>query len=120
MDFSKINIALHWNGSSKTVDLSSPIDLSLPLRDPRKGKGPAAWYVGRPHFEPVKEEGFVGSVALGGAVNFTNVNFNPHGHGTHTECLSVRIRVKKVLKRQQQIIKCKDRNPTSPKKQLKI
>ena len=87
MDFSKINIALHWNGSSKTVDLSSPIDLSLPLRDPRKGEGPAAWYVGRPHFEPVKEDGFVGSVALGGAVNFTNVNFNPHGHGTHTECL---------------------------------
>jgi arylformamidase len=87
MDFSKMNFTLDWNGSSKTVDLASPIDLSLPFRDPRKGDGPAAWYVGRPKFEAVKEDGFVGSVAQGGAVNFTNVNFNPHGHGTHTECL---------------------------------
>lgn len=32
------------------------------------------------------ENGFVGSVAQGGSVNFRNVSFNPHGHGTHTEC----------------------------------
>lgn len=82
-----MNITLNWNGSVKIVDLTSPIDLSLPIRDPRKGDGPEAWYVGRPKFEPVKEDGFVGSVAQGGSVNFTNVNFNPHGHGTHTECL---------------------------------
>jgi kynurenine formamidase len=31
--------------------------------------------------------GFVGSVAEGGAVNFRDIYFNPHGHGTHTECL---------------------------------
>ncbi len=28
---------------------------------------------------------FTGSVEHGGAVNFRNVAFNPHGHGTHTE-----------------------------------
>jgi kynurenine formamidase len=33
------------------------------------------------------ENGWVGSVELGGAVNFRNIYFNPHGHGTHTECL---------------------------------
>jgi kynurenine formamidase len=35
--------------------------------------------------EPVRTEQFLGSVAEGGAVNFRDVYFNPHGHGTHTE-----------------------------------
>jgi kynurenine formamidase len=33
------------------------------------------------------EHGFVGDVNLGGSVNFRNIFFNPHGHGTHTECV---------------------------------
>jgi arylformamidase len=39
-----------------------------------------------PKFEPVRANGFVGSVAEGGSVNFRDISFNPHGHGTHTEC----------------------------------
>ena len=35
--------------------------------------------------EPVRANGFVGSVLEGGAVNFRDIFFNPHGHGTHTE-----------------------------------
>lgn len=65
------------------VDFSEPIDLSLPVSP----SGPAAWYVTPPTFEPVKIEGFVGSVKEGGSVNFRDIKFNPHGHGTHTECL---------------------------------
>ena len=38
-------------------------------------------------FKPVEGDGFVGAVALGGSVNFRDVTFNPHGHGTHTECV---------------------------------
>lgn len=30
---------------------------------------------------------FIGEVKQGGAVNFKNIFFNPHAHGTHTECL---------------------------------
>ena len=30
---------------------------------------------------------FTGSVKLGGAVNFNDISFNPHGNGTHTECV---------------------------------
>ena len=30
---------------------------------------------------------WVGEVAQGGSVNFKNISFNPHGHGTHTECV---------------------------------
>lgn len=37
--------------------------------------------------EPVRTEHYTGSVKEGGAVNFRNIFFNPHGHGTHTECL---------------------------------
>jgi kynurenine formamidase len=46
-----------------------------------------AWYVDAPRFEPVRANGFLGAVNEGGSVNFRNVFFNPHGHGTHTECL---------------------------------
>ena len=38
-----------------------------------------------PVISPVMENGFVGSIERGGKVNFFNVFFNPHGHGTHTE-----------------------------------
>ena len=47
--------------------------------------GPRAWYVEPMRIEPVRTEQFLGSVAEGGAVNFRDVYFNPHGHGTHTE-----------------------------------
>jgi len=33
----------------------------------------------------VRTEQFTGSVAEGGSVNFRDIHFNPHGHGTHTE-----------------------------------
>ena len=85
MDF--LRATLEWAGKTLSVDLACPVDLSLPLKDERVSDGPSAWYVGRPRFEPVRGKGFVGRVSEGGPVNFTNVNFNPHGHGTHTECL---------------------------------
>jgi len=35
----------------------------------------------------VRTEHYTGSIAEGGSVNFRDIFFNPHGHGTHTECL---------------------------------
>lgn len=58
-------------------------DLSLAIA----ADGPLAWYVDPPKISPVMTERFTGSVAKGGAVNFFNLAFNPHGNGTHTECL---------------------------------
>jgi kynurenine formamidase len=69
----------------RKIDLKKGFDLSLPLSN--SDMNPTAWYVQPPRFEPVMENGWVGSVELGGAVNFRNIYFNPHGHGTHTECL---------------------------------
>ncbi len=70
------------HGAKGLADLSKPLDISIAINE----HGPRAWYVGPPTFEPVMENGFIGSVAQGGAVNFRNISFNPHGHGTHTEC----------------------------------
>lgn len=67
------------------IDTSEPLDISIPLR--ANDRNPKAWYVDAPRFEPVRTERFTGSVLEGGAVNFRNIYFNPHGHGTHTECL---------------------------------
>jgi kynurenine formamidase len=76
---------VNLNGEKQQVDLTEGIDISLTLSD--DDKNPLAWYVKKPTFEPVRENGWIGSVAEGGAVNFRNIFFNPHGHGTHTECL---------------------------------
>lgn len=66
------------------VDTNKPLDVSMSLTASLKNV--QAWYVDKPKFEPVRKNGFLGSVIEGGAVNFRDVFFNPHGHGTHTEC----------------------------------
>lgn len=68
-------------GRTIKVDLSKPLDLSLPLGE----GGPRAWYVGPVVMEPVRDGERVFAVSEGAPVNFRNVSFNPHGHGTHTE-----------------------------------
>jgi len=67
------------------VDLSKPLDISIPLEASDKNLG--AWYLGKPTIEPVKMDDWVGSVKKGASVNFNNISFNPHAHGTHTECV---------------------------------
>ena len=50
-------------------------------------KNPTAWYVDSPKIDAVRTKEFTGAVSEGGSVNFRNIFFNPHGHGTHTECV---------------------------------
>lgn len=69
----------------KAIDLSQGIDLSIPLS--ANPGGVSAWHVSPPKITPVEGDGWVGLVEKGGAVNFMDVVFNPHGNGTHTECL---------------------------------
>jgi arylformamidase len=65
------------------MDFKDGIDISIPFTaDPASA---SAWYVGPVKIEPVRANGFVGSVLEGGSVNFRDVTFNPHGNGTHTE-----------------------------------
>ncbi|WP_395052195.1 cyclase family protein [Flavobacterium sp.] len=67
------------------IDLSKPIDISIPLSN--TDKNPIAWYIEKPEMEPVVFGDWIGSVKKGASTNFNNIFFNPHGHGTHTECL---------------------------------
>jgi kynurenine formamidase len=71
------------------IDLSKPIDISIPITN--SDKNPIAWYIEKPEIEPVKfgSDGseWIGKVSEGSSTNFNNIFFNPHGHGTHTECL---------------------------------
>ncbi|MGJ8591040.1 MAG: cyclase family protein [Aquaticitalea sp.] len=67
------------------VDFSKPLDISIPLRASKDNVN--AWYIGEPKIEPVKNGDWVGSIKEGAAVNFNNIKFNPHAHGTHTECI---------------------------------
>lgn len=67
------------------IDLSKPIDISIPLSN--TDDNPIAWYIEKPEIEPVKFGDWVGKVSEGSSTNFNNIFFNPHGHGTHTECL---------------------------------
>jgi arylformamidase len=77
------------------ADLSAPIDLSIPLRN--GAENPNCFWAPMPVFSPVVAGDFVGSTAQGGVVNFFDVRINPHGNGTHTECVGHIARERYVL-----------------------
>jgi len=76
---------LHHKSKKHQIDLSKPIDISIPITGLRDNVN--AWYLQSPRIEPVKGEGWIGSVKEGASTNFNNIYFNPHAHGTHTECV---------------------------------
>jgi kynurenine formamidase len=79
-------IATIQYGSKKLkIDLSKPLDISIPLQASKANVN--AWYLEAPKIEPVKLGDWIGSIAEGADVNFNNIWFNPHAHGTHTECV---------------------------------
>lgn len=74
------------NIQNKTIDFSKPIDISLPITNDEQN--PIAWYQNAPKIEPVSMDNWIGKVASGtSSTNFNTIVFNPHAHGTHTECL---------------------------------
>lgn len=78
--------SIQYNNQTFEADLSMPIDISIPLTN--TDENPIAWYIEKPQIEPVVFGGWIGKVSEGkSATNFNNIFFNPHGHGTHTECL---------------------------------
>ena len=79
-----IALITHNNNLYK-VNLNEPMDISIPLHASKENVN--AWYIGEPKIEPVKDGDWVGSIKQGAAVNFNNIQFNPHAHGTHTECI---------------------------------
>jgi arylformamidase len=80
-----MNIYFELGGKTCTADLSEPIDISIPLEEGIEGVN--CFYA--PPFEtsPVVAGDFIGSTRQGGPLNFLNIKLNPHGNGTHTECV---------------------------------
>ncbi len=76
---------IQYNSEKYQIDLSKPIDISIPLKAYKQNVN--AWYLDEPKIEPVKVEKWIASVKEGASVNFNNIEFNPHAHGTHTECV---------------------------------
>ncbi len=68
-----------------SVDLSAPLDISIPLTGDVSNVN--AWYIEQPRIEAHREGDFVGKVTEGASTNFNDIWFNPHAHGTHTECV---------------------------------
>ncbi len=73
------------NEQTFTADLNMPLDISIPLKEGMDNVN--CFYAPPVHIAPVVFGDFIGSTQKGGVVNFKNVHFNPHGNGTHTECV---------------------------------
>lgn len=71
------------NSKKVSVDLSRPLDISIPIRNSEYNVN--AWYLGPPKIKPVEFDGWTASVKEGASINFNMIEFNPHSHGTHTE-----------------------------------
>jgi arylformamidase len=72
-------------GKNYNIDFYQPIDISIPLSSDKNCV--SAWYVNPMKLEAVENGDWIGDVNNGGSVNFRNITFNPHGNGTHTECV---------------------------------
>ena len=76
-----IDIQLKYLEQSYVVLIDQGIALSSIVSE----NGYKAWYVGSPEIVPFKDATFVADAAKGSPVNFKQLSFYPHAHGTHTE-----------------------------------
>lgn len=76
---------IQYNSKKHQIDLTKGVDISIPLRASEDNVN--AWYIGNPEMHPEVVDDFTVSVENGAAVNFRGIRFNPHAHGTHTECV---------------------------------
>lgn len=76
---------IQHNSSKYSIDLSKPLDISIAIDVTKQNVN--AWYIDDPKIFPVTDGDWVGSVQQGADVNFNTIQFNPHSHITHTECV---------------------------------
>ena len=76
---------IQLKNTTYSVDFGNGTDISIPLVPGKMT--PNCFYA--PFFDakPFTSGDFTGSVKKGAPVNFFNVFINPHGNGTHTECV---------------------------------
>src|SRR3972149_6163193 len=80
-----MHATISHNHKTFKVNLSKPIDISIPLKEDAENVN--AFNAMPLRIEPVRMGDFVGDTNEGGSVNFKNIFLSPHGNGTHTECV---------------------------------
>ena len=78
-------VSVDWKGKTMQADVSQGHCIAIPL-DHTKAQ-PNAFFAPLYEAEPLKADGWIGDTREGAAVNFFNLRINPHGNGTHTECV---------------------------------
>ncbi len=80
-----IILPFEWRGITFQVDLNSGHCIAIPLDHlhPQPNAFFAPLYEAAPH----KTGDWIGDTREGSPVNFFNLRINPHGNGTHTECV---------------------------------
>ncbi|MCL7762459.1 cyclase family protein [Polaribacter sp. Z014] len=76
---------IEYNSRKIEINVSEPIDISIPIDVTKNNIN--AWGIEDPKIGPASFDGYEVSVANGAVVNFNNIQFNPHSHITHTECV---------------------------------
>lgn len=81
----KVTVPVEWKGTTLHADLTRGHCLAIPLDHvhPQPNAFFAPLYEATPH----KAGDWVGDTREGASVNFYNLRINPHGNGTHTECV---------------------------------
>ena len=80
-----VRIPNPWNGKTLNADLSEGQCIAIPLDHTQTQ--PNAYYAPLYEATPVRVGDWIGDTREGGSVNFYNIRLNPHGNGTHTECV---------------------------------
>jgi len=80
-----MNIIVKASDAEYKVDLDKGINISSILSNYNTIK---AFYAPDVLIEPFCQGDFIGDIKQGSSVNFKNVRLNPHGNGTHTECVA--------------------------------
>ena len=76
---------VNWNGNTLLADLSNGHCIAIPLDHTRPQ--PNAYFAPLYEASPQRVDGWVGDTREGASINFYNLRINPHGNGTHTECV---------------------------------
>ncbi|NCP06742.1 MAG: cyclase family protein, partial [Flavobacteriales bacterium] len=76
---------IQYNSKKYQIDFLQPLDISMPMSASKDNVN--AWYLEAPKIEPAMDGEWIASVKQGACINFNNIFFNPHAHGTHTECV---------------------------------
>ncbi len=79
------HIDFEVDGQPFGADLTSAHDLAVRLDF--DGPQPNAFHLEPASARAVEADGFVGDTGRGGSANCRDVHLNPHGNGTHTECV---------------------------------